>query len=206
MADVAGEIFSVSGLVESLFGVGKDWSSFITEPIVKRFLKAGDAVLKKETWNDLLEANRLAVEAAADGLGLTVDELRRRPRAAAQEEPDVPCTVIVEEAEEQETARTTDGDEGTVVVDATAESLRNLSTGANVVQDGMVEGPSTLSGEKDVERNISRLWQMMETVLQKNKEQQREIEDVKAKMEVLKAQNKAQGDRIDLLENKLLQK
>lgn len=37
MTDVAGEAFAVSGLVESLFGIGKDWSSFTIEPDVEWF-------------------------------------------------------------------------------------------------------------------------------------------------------------------------
>jgi len=72
-----GEDFAVSALVESLFGVGKDWSSFITEPLVNRFLRAGDVVLEEKIWNEIPEANRRALEAAADGLGLSIDELRR---------------------------------------------------------------------------------------------------------------------------------
>jgi len=71
-----GEDFAVSALVESLFGVGKDWSSFITEPLVNRFLRAGDVVLEEKIWNEIPEANRRALEAAADGLGLSIDELR----------------------------------------------------------------------------------------------------------------------------------
>lgn len=34
MTHVAGEGFGVSGLLESIFGVGKDISSFVTEPAV----------------------------------------------------------------------------------------------------------------------------------------------------------------------------
>jgi len=39
-------------------------SSFVTESIMKRFIRAGDdVVLEEETWNDVPEANRCAVEA-----------------------------------------------------------------------------------------------------------------------------------------------
>jgi len=39
MTEVAGEGFGVSGIVESVFGIGKDLSSFVTEPAVDRFWK-----------------------------------------------------------------------------------------------------------------------------------------------------------------------
>jgi len=80
----------VGELVESLLGTGKEWSSIITQPMVKRFIKAGDVVLKEKTWNDLPEANRRAVEAAANGLGLSNDDLRSRFRGAAEEEHSTP--------------------------------------------------------------------------------------------------------------------
>jgi len=108
------EDFAMSGLVESLFGVGKDWSSFITEPIVKRFLRAGDMVLEESTWNEIPEANRRAVEAAANGLGLSIDELRRRLRVATEDQTAAPTSITVEEVEEEEKGIMANANAGTV--------------------------------------------------------------------------------------------
>lgn len=68
--NVDGESFGVSGLVETLFGVGMDWSSIITGPVVKRFIRAGDAVLKEKIWKEIPEANRRAMEAASAAVDL----------------------------------------------------------------------------------------------------------------------------------------
>lgn len=89
-------------------------------------------VLEEKTWNYLPGANRRAVEAAADGLGISIDELRVRLRVAAQEEETAPCAIGVEEAEEVDTRRKTEGDEETVVVNATVESSEEISTDQNV--------------------------------------------------------------------------
>jgi len=93
------EDVAVRGFVESLFGVGKVWSSFIT-----------NVVLGEGTWKGLLNTRRCAVEAAADGLGLSIDELRRRLRAASQEEA-VPCAIIVNKADEGYMRSIANGDE-----------------------------------------------------------------------------------------------
>lgn len=93
MTDVAGEAFAVSGLIESLFGVGKDWCTLITEPAVKRFLRAGSKVLEDETWNDIPDENRYAAATAAASMELTIEELRTRLSHAVQERPVVPSEI-----------------------------------------------------------------------------------------------------------------
>lgn len=162
MENLDGEDFTVSGLVESLPGIGKDWSSLIIEPVVKRFLRAGDVVLEKKSWNEIPGSNRRAVEAAADALGLSIEELRRRIRVAAQEEPPAPCGIILEDVQGGIMRRTTDAGEDTVVVHATGDSLKNLSIAPNVKRDRMDAGPSKLEREKNEERNISEIWKAME--------------------------------------------
>lgn len=83
---VAGEAFELNGLVESVFGIGKYWtSSFVTEPAVKRFLRADNIIFGEETWEKIPTDNQLAVGAAADELGLSFEELRSRVRVAAGE-------------------------------------------------------------------------------------------------------------------------
>lgn len=75
LENVDGEDFALNGLVESLFGIGNDWSSFITEPAVRRFLRAGNIVLEEATWKEIPQVNRIAVEVAAERLGLSIEEL-----------------------------------------------------------------------------------------------------------------------------------
>jgi len=41
MTEIAGEGFGVNGFVQSIFGIGKYLSSFVTESVVDRFLEAG---------------------------------------------------------------------------------------------------------------------------------------------------------------------
>lgn len=57
MTEVAGERFGIAGLVESLFGTGKDLSSLVAEPVVDRFLEAGKKVLTDDAWENLPEEN-----------------------------------------------------------------------------------------------------------------------------------------------------
>lgn len=152
------EDFAVSGLVESLSGMGKYWSSFISEPLVKRFISAGDAVLEEKKWNEIPEANCREVEAAADGLGISIDELRRRLRVAAEEEAPAPCDVVVEEADEGEVKRKTDGHDETVVVNATGESLQKLPTDPNVERARSEGGSSRVAEQNDGGRDVSKLW------------------------------------------------
>lgn len=49
------------------------------------FIGAGNVVHYERTYNEIPEANRISIESAAVGLGLPVDELRRRLRADAKE-------------------------------------------------------------------------------------------------------------------------
>jgi len=58
MTHVAGIGFGVSGLVESIFGIGKDLGSFVTEPVVDRFLEAGRKVLPEYVWVNLSPETR----------------------------------------------------------------------------------------------------------------------------------------------------
>jgi len=78
LTHVPGEGFAVSGLVESLFGIGKDWSTLISEPVIQRVLQVTNRILHKETWESLPVDNRSAVEDAADGLKISVGDLREK--------------------------------------------------------------------------------------------------------------------------------
>lgn len=61
----------------ALFGIEKDGiSSFVTDSAVRRFLLAGNILLEEATWEGIPRVNRIAVEPAADGLGLLIEELR----------------------------------------------------------------------------------------------------------------------------------
>lgn len=53
MREVAVEGYGISGLVESIFGIGKDMSSFVTEPVVHIFLQASKKVLTESAWGKL---------------------------------------------------------------------------------------------------------------------------------------------------------
>lgn len=61
-------VFAVS---ESLIGTGKDCSSFITQPVVQCFFRAGHVVLEENTWEGVPEVNQLA-------MGLPITMLRER--------------------------------------------------------------------------------------------------------------------------------
>jgi len=186
----------VVGLVESLLGIGKEWSSFITERIVERFIKAGEVVLEEKTWKSLPEANRRAVEAAADGLGLSIDELRNGFRGTAQKELSTPSATIVVEVEEENNG-ITDGDEGgTVVVDATSESLSNLCTGTNVNQERIEKLNSRLGEKKSEERDIAKLWKVIEMM-------QLDMKKDKLRREIIEDQMKEERVRREIIEEKM---
>ena len=50
------EDFALSGFVESLLGIVKGWSSFITETAVGCFIPAGNIVLDEERANQTLSS------------------------------------------------------------------------------------------------------------------------------------------------------
>lgn len=218
LENVESEDFAVSGLVESLFGLGKDWSSFITESVVKRFLKAGDVVLHEETWRDIPEANRRAVEAAADGLGISIDELRRRLGVATAEMPATPSHIIVE------MVRVTGGDKHTPVGNATEEPLEKCSTESHAERGNMGEGPMRLAEENNEEHDNSQLWKVVEVMQlqmreekerreilelrynEQNKKYEENIEEMEKKIEMMELRIKAQDEKIEELEGNVLRK
>lgn len=157
MDNFEGESFAISGMVESLLGVGRDWSSFITGSLVKRFLQAGDVVLQEEAWYELPEANRRVAEAAAGALGIRIEQLRKKFRAAARKEPPVPCEIVVEEDQEEESTRSSNIQAGTSVLNSRGESLQSLSTAANAAQERTEGGPSRLGKEESRETDTARL-------------------------------------------------
>lgn len=165
LENLDGEDFAVSGMVESLFGVGKDWSSFITEPLVERFIRAGDVVLDEVTWNELPEANRRAVVTAANGLGLPIQELRRRLRVATQEAMTASCAIVPKEFEEGDNRRSPDGNEETI-----EESSQNLSTAQNGKGERTKDLPFNLREEENEERDISQFSQAVAMIQQQMKE------------------------------------
>lgn len=96
--------------------------------------------------------NWRAVEAAATAKGISIDELHRRGRAAAQEESSAASAIgnniIVEEVKDQVTRRATDGDEGPIGDTATGESLDPLSSVPNMERVRREDGSSRVSGEE----------------------------------------------------------
>jgi len=88
MAEVGGkaaeEAFAVSGLVESLFGIGEDLSNFVTEPVVYKFLEATKKVLADDAWETIPEVNKNAVIQATKNLGISIEDLRTRIDVIAQ--------------------------------------------------------------------------------------------------------------------------
>lgn len=78
MIEVAGPRFGVRGLVESIFGIGKDLSRFETEPVVDRFLEVGKKVLAEDAWEELPKQNKREVIDAMKALGIYFEDLRSR--------------------------------------------------------------------------------------------------------------------------------
>lgn len=117
-------------------------------------------VLEEEIWNEISEANRRGIEAAADGLGLAIDEQRSRLRVAAQEKPNS-CAIIVDEAEEGMMRKITDVDRETVAVNAAREPLEDFSSQRNADQERMEGSPSRKPEEKNKSgsfQNFGRNW------------------------------------------------
>lgn len=75
----------------NIFLIDRTRSMLVELPNRQIAMAAGNVVLDASTWGEIPEANRRAVEAAADGLGLSIEDLRTRLRAAAQEEPPASC-------------------------------------------------------------------------------------------------------------------
>lgn len=65
LENVDGEGLPVSGLVESLLGLGNAWFPLITEPAVYRLLADRNIDHKEEAANSIPEVKWLAVESAA---------------------------------------------------------------------------------------------------------------------------------------------
>lgn len=75
-----GEEDSLAGVLYFRFYLG---IKIQLEMEVQRFLRAGDELLKQETWPGFPEANRRAVETAGDALGLSIEDLPSRLQNAA---------------------------------------------------------------------------------------------------------------------------
>lgn len=181
--------------------MGKDWCSFISEPIVKRFLRAGNIVLDEKIWNALPEASRGVVEEAADGLGLSIDELRRRVRFAARI-PHGPCGSIVEEGE---TRGITNGNEKTATVNVTGKYYLNMSNGTNAGRDTMEIGPSILMEDKNEEGEMSKLWKAMGNMQLQLKEERSKRETLEQKIVEMEVRNLKQEETIEEMKIEMIE-
>lgn len=106
-----------------------------------------------------------------------------------------PYTTIVEEVVEEEIGSVSNENRGTVVVDATADSLANLPTGINGIHE-RIEGRSSKFAEDKIGKgDISELWEKMEMMQERNKDQERKI----ARFEQLNKQQEARISNLELL-------
>lgn len=69
-AEVIEEGFDVSGLLEYVFGKGKDFSRCATEPAVAWFLDKWKKVPENATWKTQPEENRIPIIRVAEYLNL----------------------------------------------------------------------------------------------------------------------------------------
>lgn len=189
LENVDGEDFALSGLVESLLGIGNDWSSVITEPALKCFLHAVNIVLEEETWKAIPKVNRLSVEAAVQRLGILMDELRARLQSSVLGEPCISTSTSFEVIGEISDAPEGDkesisisncsgiGNFGTISVDVTSESV--------APQDEEVAnrngGQSSTAGEKDGDSRLSlmEIYKKMEMMELQAEEQEETIKKMK---------------------------
>lgn len=166
---------------------------------VERFIRAGNVVLKDETWVEIPEANRRAVEAAVDGVGLSIEEVRRRIRMCAEEEPEEYCADTNKNAEEGGIRRIPDV-EGTGLVYATCKYVTNVDNWLVHERKRRKEGASRLAPDKNAKGNISQLWKTVEMMDLRNNKQESKIEDMELKIEILEQQNKELKARMESLE------
>lgn len=189
-----GEDFGISGLVESLLGKGKDWSSFVTAPAVRRFLRAGTIVLEEETWEGIPEVYRLGVEAGAEGLGLSIGDLRLRLASSDLNE-------ALSEKTGGKSACTSNDDGssnvGTVVVDVTAASVGSVSADEKPEPGQRDDGIAKLNQEDEgaVSTAVGDIWKKMEAIERRNKDQREAIVKLQSEMQEEKAK---QRDEMEL--------
>lgn len=82
----------ICGLVESLLGVGKDMSEYVTgryvDRLVGNFLVRCNKILDEEEWLKLFPEKRKVIEDGASSMGLAVGELRAKLKEAMLMEGD----------------------------------------------------------------------------------------------------------------------
>lgn len=149
-------------------------------------------------------------------MGLTIEEVRRRFRAAAQ---DIHRDVMVKEVEEERSGSSTDGEEGSIVLNAAGESLQTFSTAINDNQKRTNRLPSGSGEEKNVEHNTLRTIKKRnigeEEIEVQNQEQEDKItemepetirasedniEEMKVKLQVMERRMAVQAKEIERLE------
>lgn len=178
-------------------GLGKDWSSFVTEPAVKRFLRAGNIVLEEETWEGIPKVNQLAVEAAAEGLGLSIEKLRARLQNTTLEETSISTSYKAisvkpdggREGDKEQIIPCEDdhGDVGTIGVDATSELVQSRDEEIANIKGGPLSATGKKVGDSYKCLSIEEICKKMEMMQVRNDELERRIKQQEEEKEEMRA-------------------
>ena len=104
------------------------------------------------------------------GIALGIEELRTSLRVAAEKRPVSSAVLIVEEVEDGEEAGMRRITEAAEVVNATAESMEEISIRTNTECEDIKRGPSEVSQKRGKDRDIAELWMAMEMMKREMKE------------------------------------
>lgn len=123
-----------------------------------------------------------------------------------------PCALgtAVEEVEEVNARRITNGDEGPAVENAIGESLEHVATSPNIEQEKR-RGPSALSVERIKEGSVDilqfrKVIEMMQQRIEEQEEKMAKMEQRNTELENMAVLNNAQAERMVALEYKLFRK